>query len=312
MKVVSIGRSTDNTVVISDSMVSRHHAQLTVDNMGNVRITDLNSVNGTYVNGKKITSDTPLRPGDTVRIANANFPWEAHGPSHPVAPPTVGSPYVPGGGGGGKKNPWLLPVIIGAAVILIACGVYYFVHKPEPKPIQIIEAPTTTTTTTTTTPTTPTTTTPTTTTTTPRTTVTPDLPVVTGDLKKVNIFKEWSISVPVVMYHKEHDASSEEWSNEKGDYYVYCARVSTDYIDDKLATYAEDMIANIKDYGIVLEPSVTKIAGFNACYYYSKGGRYAFIEVDDYYLRIFVKYPNKDQAAAEQAKKIITSFRKQK
>ncbi len=52
---ITIGRSPDNDVVIDDASVSRKHAVLVLKN-GNRIIRDLESTNGTFVNGKRITS----------------------------------------------------------------------------------------------------------------------------------------------------------------------------------------------------------------------------------------------------------------
>jgi len=63
---VSIGRSEDNNLVLSDGSVSRHHAKIIKTNKGYV-ISDLGSFNGTRVNGKSIQS-SPLRQDDEIRI----------------------------------------------------------------------------------------------------------------------------------------------------------------------------------------------------------------------------------------------------
>lgn len=63
---VMIGRDPDNDIPIKAEHVSRHHAQVTVE-QGACWITDLNSTNGTYVNGRRIKKRL-LRDGDKVRI----------------------------------------------------------------------------------------------------------------------------------------------------------------------------------------------------------------------------------------------------
>lgn len=60
-----IGRSSE-ALPMSDSTVSRRHAELTPDD-GQWYIRDLSSQNGTWVNGIRITGRTLLRPGDQVR-----------------------------------------------------------------------------------------------------------------------------------------------------------------------------------------------------------------------------------------------------
>jgi hypothetical protein len=59
-----IGRSIDCDVVMNDHRLSRQHAQITQELEGFV-IKDLNSSNGTYVNGKRVVN-AKIRDGDTV------------------------------------------------------------------------------------------------------------------------------------------------------------------------------------------------------------------------------------------------------
>ena len=46
-----VGRGTDSDIFLEDITVSRHHARFTVDDSG-LRVEDLGSTNGTYVNGQ--------------------------------------------------------------------------------------------------------------------------------------------------------------------------------------------------------------------------------------------------------------------
>ncbi|NDE60777.1 MAG: FHA domain-containing protein [Cyclobacteriaceae bacterium] len=69
---VVIGRSPDCDLVLEDVMVSRRHARLQ-QKEGKVWIEDLNSSNGVYVNGKKITSKQVLSDKDKVRIGLYSF-----------------------------------------------------------------------------------------------------------------------------------------------------------------------------------------------------------------------------------------------
>ena len=63
---VTIGRSEDNDIVLSDGSVSRHHAKIVKADKGYV-INDLGSFNGTRVNGKSI-QNSPLRDDDEIRV----------------------------------------------------------------------------------------------------------------------------------------------------------------------------------------------------------------------------------------------------
>jgi len=51
MQSYSIGRSNDNDIVIRDHSVSRHHAELRIEDDGKVQLVDLGSTNGVFVQG---------------------------------------------------------------------------------------------------------------------------------------------------------------------------------------------------------------------------------------------------------------------
>src|SRR5215471_8101791 len=70
-RVLRIGRAADNEVVVSDLGVSRYHAELRRSARG-YEIVDLNSHNGTYVNGQRVTS-APVTEADIVGIGPATF-----------------------------------------------------------------------------------------------------------------------------------------------------------------------------------------------------------------------------------------------
>jgi len=67
-----IGRTAGNDLVLSDLTVSRHHAELRKLASGHYEIADLGSHNGTFVNGRRITSAT-LTERDIVGIGHATF-----------------------------------------------------------------------------------------------------------------------------------------------------------------------------------------------------------------------------------------------
>ena len=60
------GRADDVAIFLGDITVSRHHARFIVDENG-LRVEDLGSTNGTYVNMARLDS-TSLSPGDEVII----------------------------------------------------------------------------------------------------------------------------------------------------------------------------------------------------------------------------------------------------
>src|SRR5205814_4588699 len=67
---ILIGRGTEADLPLGERAASRRHATLTVAG-GQVQITDLGSMNGTYVNGERLEGERPLLAGDTVTIGEA-------------------------------------------------------------------------------------------------------------------------------------------------------------------------------------------------------------------------------------------------
>jgi pSer/pThr/pTyr-binding forkhead associated (FHA) protein len=66
--VVVIGRGQDCDIVLEDGNLSRHHCQIRKW-AGKFRIEDLQSKNGTYVNGRKVDV-VDLAPGDLIAIGD--------------------------------------------------------------------------------------------------------------------------------------------------------------------------------------------------------------------------------------------------
>lgn len=77
MKIIKIGRSSHNDIIIDDMQVSKTHCQIIEDN-GFFRLIDTNSTNGTYVNGIRRQGEIVLNRGDIIRIGNSTLPWEAY------------------------------------------------------------------------------------------------------------------------------------------------------------------------------------------------------------------------------------------
>ncbi len=65
-EVTTIGRKPDNNIFVDNQAVSGHHAKITLSNNTFV-IEDLNSLNGTYLNGEKV-SKSELYNGDVITL----------------------------------------------------------------------------------------------------------------------------------------------------------------------------------------------------------------------------------------------------
>ena len=75
-----IGRGSDVQLVLADPEVSRRHARLETQD-GTVFLRDLESSNGTFLNGRRLTSAIELREGDEVDVGTTRLvverlrPW---------------------------------------------------------------------------------------------------------------------------------------------------------------------------------------------------------------------------------------------
>ncbi|MGN6360104.1 MAG: FHA domain-containing protein, partial [Thermomicrobiales bacterium] len=65
----TIGRQDDNTIVLDDARLSRHHLRLDLHD-GQLTVTDLGSANGTRVNGQAVTTGQTLHSGDRIQIGD--------------------------------------------------------------------------------------------------------------------------------------------------------------------------------------------------------------------------------------------------
>jgi hypothetical protein len=76
--IVSVGRASDNDVVVPDRSISRRHAFLKRGADGGFLVLDAGSSNGTTVNGASVMvrgagQPTRVRPGDTIRLGGLEF-----------------------------------------------------------------------------------------------------------------------------------------------------------------------------------------------------------------------------------------------
>jgi pSer/pThr/pTyr-binding forkhead associated (FHA) protein len=71
----TIGRVDDNTYPIPEASVSSHHCEILLKGT-EVIIRDLNSTNGTFINGTQITGEAPLKPGQILRLGQIELRLE--------------------------------------------------------------------------------------------------------------------------------------------------------------------------------------------------------------------------------------------
>jgi hypothetical protein len=108
----TIGRVEDNTFQIAEPSVSSHHCEILLRGT-DVLVKDLNSTNGTFINGEKV-SETVLKPGQVLRLGQIEMRLDTEGASTPgipaaasaaVAPAAAAAPVAPGSTHSPVKKP---------------------------------------------------------------------------------------------------------------------------------------------------------------------------------------------------------------
>ncbi len=69
---VTVGRAPTNAIVVKDERCSRNHAEV-FQAQGNWTLRDLDSRNGTLVDGQRIQTDYHLQAGEIIRIGNSHL-----------------------------------------------------------------------------------------------------------------------------------------------------------------------------------------------------------------------------------------------
>lgn len=80
----TIGRVEDNSFQIAESSVSSHHCEIVLRG-ADVVVKDLNSTNGSYINGEKIT-ESVLKVGQVLRLGQIEMRLEADTPPGAAVP----------------------------------------------------------------------------------------------------------------------------------------------------------------------------------------------------------------------------------
>ena len=89
----TLGRHPDNTVQLLDRIVSKEHCRITRGPAGKYVLRDVGSLNGSFVNGERITERT-LESGDEISMGNTVLRFVEDGPTGPVRNVTMFSDQV--------------------------------------------------------------------------------------------------------------------------------------------------------------------------------------------------------------------------
>jgi len=103
LEVVSVGRTADNAIKVSDAMSSRHHCQVSRDGHSFV-VEDLKSRNGTKLNGKPLSNPVPLSPGDRIQIGDSTIHFQERRASGAGKRASKRSAPASGGGASGPAT----------------------------------------------------------------------------------------------------------------------------------------------------------------------------------------------------------------
>jgi pSer/pThr/pTyr-binding forkhead associated (FHA) protein len=71
----TIGRVDDNTFPVPDASVSSHHCEVLLRG-SEIVLHDLNSTNGTFINGQQLTGEAVVKPGQIIRLGQVELRLE--------------------------------------------------------------------------------------------------------------------------------------------------------------------------------------------------------------------------------------------
>jgi hypothetical protein len=71
----TIGRVDDNTFPIPEGSISSHHCEVLLRG-GDIIVHDLNSTNGTFINGHQVSGEAPLKAGQILRLGQVEMRLE--------------------------------------------------------------------------------------------------------------------------------------------------------------------------------------------------------------------------------------------
>ncbi|MEI6084466.1 MAG: FHA domain-containing protein [Verrucomicrobiota bacterium] len=144
---LTVGRAMDNLIRLEDGTVSHHHAMFLIES-GDYKLRDLNSTNGTRVNGMRIV-ESKLHNGDQVRLGSVEMRFEsdAKKTSQPLPPtqtgidlsqvgtgnsppPSFGAESAFGRKQASKRSP-LIWVLLGLSIVALAALAFFVIKLPK-------------------------------------------------------------------------------------------------------------------------------------------------------------------------------------
>jgi adenylate cyclase len=106
-QVNGVGRHPNNTIQLLDTIVSKEHC--IVEQRGTATILrDLGSMNGTFINGQRMSGEYLLRHGDEIRLGNTTLIYDDGVSRQPVGLPPIsaGAIHHSGAAAGGVAPQW--------------------------------------------------------------------------------------------------------------------------------------------------------------------------------------------------------------
>ena len=162
---VRLGRSSSNDVHVPDEELSRNHCLFEQSGADGIRLTDLASANGTFVNGEQLGSDSrELKAGDAIEVGSTLINVVVEGAPVPLAPldpapapvrrtpsggavdlglgttPASASPAAPHAqkkaSGGARRTPLANVLwVVAALVVAVAIAVVLYAPRESEKPV---------------------------------------------------------------------------------------------------------------------------------------------------------------------------------
>lgn len=144
-EIVSLGRATENGICLNDSNISKRHCLLVRTPQG-VKVVDLESTNGCYVNDHQV-KEQALRDGDTLRVGPFHFRFTAGRfvpPAAPVLPgeAAVGRPFADVLMHEVRRTPfWLVSGIVHLILVLLLWKADFLERPPGRRAVRITATP---------------------------------------------------------------------------------------------------------------------------------------------------------------------------